>query len=263
MYKRILVSCVAALLVSMCASVVHAQTPVRVGGYDFPPFVERDGKQYSGMTIDLINALNAYQDDYEFEFVSTTPKRRYDDFANKKYDMIMFEDINWGWADKGVIASEVFLKGGEAYIAKKDGDRGDEYFDTLDGKSISVLRGYHYGFADFNADEKVLKEKYNAECSNNAEGIIVKVAKGRTDIGVVTLSFLNRYLKEHPEISEELIVSDGFDQEYNHTILVREGTVPDAKQMYELLKSMSEAGKLADIWNMYGIDSNYIVVEQE
>ena len=261
--KKIMMAGVVTLLLGVYGGQVQGQTTVKVGGYDFPPFVERDGKQYSGMTIDLINALNAYQNDYEFEFVSTTPKRRYDDFANKKYDMIMFEDINWGWADKGVIASDVFLKGGEAYIAKKEGGRGDDYFSTLDGKSISVLRGYHYGFADFNADEKMLKEKYNAECSNNAEGIIVKVAKGRTDIGVVTLSFLNRYLKDHPEVSEELIVSDGFDQEYNHTILVREGTVPDAKQMYDLLKSMSEAGKLVDIWNMYGIDAKYIVVEQE
>ena len=53
-------------------------------GYMFPPFVEigEQGK-VSGLTLDLIDALNKIQSEYHFEFYLTSSKRRYKDFQNK------------------------------------------------------------------------------------------------------------------------------------------------------------------------------------
>ena len=97
---------------------VAAQT-VQVGGYDFPPFVEKINGKYVGITLDMIDALNQFQHNYQFTFVSTAPKRRYKDFDEKKFDIIMFEDKSWGWQDKSIDASSVFLKGGGKFISPR------------------------------------------------------------------------------------------------------------------------------------------------
>ena len=55
---------------------------VNVGMYPFAPFVEtsqgtNNELQPSGMTIDLISALNQSQKKYSFEAIQIPPKRRY------------------------------------------------------------------------------------------------------------------------------------------------------------------------------------------
>ncbi len=69
---------------------------VNVGGYVFPPFVEEISNQYVGITIDLISEMNSFQNKYKFQFVSTSPKRRFRAFDKGTFDLIMFEDKNWG-----------------------------------------------------------------------------------------------------------------------------------------------------------------------
>ena len=47
----------------------QCQSLIRVGGYPFSPFVSKDHDNYSGITLDLIEALNKSQQNYRFEFV--------------------------------------------------------------------------------------------------------------------------------------------------------------------------------------------------
>ncbi len=95
MKKWLLLLCVL-LPISVFADAL-VRKPVKVGGYVWFPFVELQGRNYQGLTLDLIDAANAIQGDFQFEFVLTTPADRHNDFYHKKFDMIFFEAIDWGW----------------------------------------------------------------------------------------------------------------------------------------------------------------------
>ena len=77
---------------------------VLVGGYDIAPFVEigPDGRPH-GLTLDVIDALNAGQSEHEFIFVYTSPTRRYQDYKNGHFDAMFFEDPAWGWKERELI----------------------------------------------------------------------------------------------------------------------------------------------------------------
>ncbi|WP_157619268.1 hypothetical protein [Psychromonas aquimarina] len=52
-----------------------------------------------------------------------------------------------------------------------------------------------------------------------------------------------------------LLVSEKFDQQYNHRILLRKGAQIDVLQVNTLLTQMDNAGILSRIWEKYGIVS--------
>ncbi len=234
-------------------SLLQGET-IKVGGYLFPPFVEMDGDEFVGLTIEFIQALNGFQDDYRFIFIPTAPVRRYADFDNNFFDLMMFEDIAWGWGGRDdVVSSSVFLEGGEVYITRTHPTKNQSYFDDISSKSISGILGYHYGFAGFSGDEKYLKENFNIELSSSHEGNIRKVLAGRSEISVVTLSYLNIYLKENPDKRPQLLISEKFDQRYHHTILGRKNGKISVSEINRLLTQMEERGVLDRLWNKYGI----------
>ena len=73
--------------------------PVKVGGYDFPPFAERNAQgEWSGLSLDLIELLNRSQTEYQFSFSPTSASRRHHDFDNDRFDLVFFESPRWGWA---------------------------------------------------------------------------------------------------------------------------------------------------------------------
>jgi len=236
--------------VLLSAMPVFGET-THVGGYEFPPFVERKGKQYYGLTIDLLHTLNASQDRYLFRFVPTSPKRRYNHFEKGKYDLIFFESIQWGWKDKPVQASRVFLEGGEVYITASS--KKQEFFENISDKSIAAFLGYHYGFAGFNANEDYLKQHFQIKLTTSHDQNIWMAVKKKVDIAVVTKAYLNNFLMKNPEVKEKIMISDKMDQIYKHTVLVRKGSKPDITEMNRMLTELEKKGLLDALWKKYGI----------
>lgn len=241
----------------ICPSISYAKTSVFVGGYIFPPFVDKDQQgNPTGLTLDFIDALNAIQNDYQFEFKFTSSKRRYTDFQRRQFDYLFFENTQWGWSDKPVNASNVFLEGGEKYIALKSPEKDQNYFDDLKQKSIVGILGYHYGFADYVSDQKQLKERFKIRLTPNHQASIEMVLKGLVDVGVVTESFLAQYMKNHPEVEDKLLVSDRYDQEYQHTILARVDSKPSIADINDYISKLQASDKLNELWAHYGINDD-------
>ena len=229
-----------------------AQQIVRVGGYDFPPFVDKTVGSTS-LTLDLIGALNAFQKKYYFVFVHTSSKRRFINFDEKKYDLIFFEAIDWGWQGREVEASDVIMRGGTVYITRMEKHKDQRYFDDLRGKSIWGILGYHYGFANFNSDYEFLKANFNAHMITSQDGLIEAAAAGRADISVVVKEYLQIYLLRHPEARQRILVSDKFDAVNAYTILVRKGVKPDVAELNKILSDMEHAGILRKLWGRYNL----------
>jgi ABC-type amino acid transport substrate-binding protein len=229
---------------------------ILVGGYDFPPFVNTapDGR-VSGLTLDLIDALNHIQHKVVFRFVLTSPRRRYLDLMADRFDAIFFEEPQWGWRSKPypVDFSTVFLTGGEVFIARSKPGRGQSYFKSLKGKSLVGILGYHYAFAGYDADPAHLAAAFDIKLVSQPASSIVMVLEKRADIAIVTKSYLWSYLAAHPALRGRLLISDRLDQLYRHRILLRRGAPVTIAEIDRLLEKMRRDGILARLWRKAGI----------
>jgi ABC-type amino acid transport substrate-binding protein len=251
------------LLVAFLSNETFARKVIKVGGYPFEPFVHIDGTMKAqGLTLELISLLNKSQTQYRFEFVATTARRRYRDFQEGHFDMMFFENPNWEWLKRGlpVEATHTFLEGGEVYIALNKSGRDQRYFNNFQGKRMAGMRGYHYGFAGFNANPTYLREKYNITLLDKNIDSIRLVLRDRVDIAVVTKIFLSKYLKENSDAQQQLLVSERLDQTYAHRILVRRYSAPNAKYIGKIIRKLegemnadSRKGPLVELWRRWGV----------
>jgi len=233
---------------------LSAAENVKVGGYVFPPFVEKDDKgNISGMTLDFIESLNKIQDEYHFTFVLTSSRRRYSSFENGQFDMLIFESVFWGWQKADIEASKVFLEGGEVFIALKSKAKNQAYFNNFKNKSIAAMLGYHYNFSGLNSDPEFLRSKFKIHLSSDENMNIQLVLSGNTDIAIVTKSFLDRFYLENPSAKSELLISKKMDQEYKHTILIKKGFTLNTIKINKLLEKLIQTGEYYKILQKYGI----------
>jgi polar amino acid transport system substrate-binding protein len=229
---------------------------VRVGGYVFPPYVQEDSGKFKGLTLDLIEVMNAFQSKYRFEFVPTSPLRRYSDFENGAYDVILFESVEWGWRRLPVDVSKVYAQDCEVFVAKTLPNRTQAYFDDIKGKSLLVYLGYHYPFADYNSDPEYLLRAFNARATVSHEANLRSVIAGRADLAVVTRSYLEKYLSDNPALMPRLMISDRKEQHYDHTVLVKRNDDPSVGEINDLLERMERAGYISILLGKYGIDAS-------
>ncbi len=228
---------------------------VSVGMYPFAPFVETTGVgKEEGMTLDLIIALNKLQKKYRFEVIRIPPKRRYQSYKDGHYDVIFYENKAWGWQDIPIEASKVYQSGGEVYVALKKPERGQEYFSDFREKRMMGILGFHYGFADFNSDEKYLVEHFQMQLSRDNDKNLTMLLKGRGDIVVVTKAYLQRYLLNNPLAKKKLLISEKLDQEYQHTVLVRPELDPSVDDINRMLEALDASGALTKLLIKYGIE---------
>ncbi len=213
---------------------------VKVGAYDFPPYVTDQG----GVTKSFVQVLNDQQSQYKFTLVPTTAENRYQDMKAKKIDLILFEDIAWGWSSSAVKASTPYLQDAAVYVALKKEGRGQAFFDTLKKRSLLVRRGYHYGFADFNADEKWLKKHFRIQLYETPKLVLDNLLAGKGEIAVITKSFLNTYLQEKPEAKDKFLVSEKLDQAYHLSAVIGSHAPLSVGDFDKLIESLKSAGKL-------------------
>jgi len=227
---------------------------VKVGVVHFPPYieVEADGKT-SGIIMELLNYMNTAQSTYKFEPVQTSAMRKIRDFKNGSYDLSFFDNLKWGWDKTDVDASQVFMRGKEIYIAKKKTGRGQNYFNDFTEKSMVGMLGYHYGFANFNADASFLRTKFNMQASTSNEGSVKMILRDRGDIAIVSDAFLHWYFIAHPEARTKILTSNKVDQHYLLSVIVRKNIRPTVQEINTLLGKFKQSKEFKSLEDRYGI----------
>lgn len=250
-FRFLLCMCVGVLSGSLAAA---DPRPVKVGGYDYPPFAERNAQgEWSGLSLDLIELLNRSQTEYQFSFSPTSASRRHHDFDNDRFDLVFFESPRWGWAGREVVSLRGPPLGGEVFIAAARPGRGQDYFADRSGKRIALFSGYHYAFAGYNRDKEYLRREHNAVITFSQESSVQMVLRGRVDLAVVPMAFLERYTNEHTGYRQQLLVSLEPDQFYQYLLVKRTDSEPPLAYMKMLLQRVVEEGELQKLLARHGL----------
>ncbi|MFR9718655.1 substrate-binding periplasmic protein [Aeromonas diversa] len=239
-----------------CAFFSWGTVEIKVGGYPFAPFVEkRSDGGWQGLTLDLIAALNAGQSDFRFIFVPTSSANRYEALQLGRFDMMLFEDINWGWSSERIMVSPPFLYDGERYVALSNPTRDQRLFDRIDKLRLIGVKGYHYGFADFEGDPVILQRRYDILLVKDNVSIIKALLLERGDVGIITQAYLLRYLAHHPELKDRLLISQRWDQKYQLRALLHPSSRLSLPMLQRYLSELEQKGELARLWQAYGLNA--------
>ncbi len=243
------------LFLTAIASPLIAREQVKIGAAHFLPFIDaRRGNPVGGAITDLVVALNQVQSDFQFTIVKTSPEYRHAEFKRGLHDASMFDSIDWGWDKTMVDASRPYLKGGEVYITLAIPGRDDSFFSKFEEKIMIGMAGYHYAFADYNADAEFLRKNYKMRFTkSNAGSVKMVLAGNRGDIAVVSQSFINQYLSKNPKDRQKILISKKYDQEYHHTIVIRKGMELTIEKLNEYLTQLEASGALSKIWEKHQI----------
>ena len=227
---------------------------VRVGAAHFPPYTVRpESGADTGLLPQLVEALNALQSDYQFVLVPTSIPRRFGDFKQGRVDMAIFENPNWGWTDIPHTTVDMGLEDAEIFVAQRMPDRQQSYFADLTGKRLALFSGYHYEFANFNADPKYLAKNYNATLTYSHDSNLLMVLRGRADIALVTRSYLSDYLLRNEKVADQLLVSARIDQIYHHYAILRPTAPITGEAFGKLLQGLRDNGQMLKIFDPYKI----------
>ncbi|UQS13160.1 ABC transporter substrate-binding protein [Pseudomonas sp. HS6] len=245
------------MLAALAASWVlpaQAVQVVRVGAAHFPPYTIRpENGADTGLLPELVAALNSAQSDYRFELVPTSIPRRFGDFKEGRTDMAIFENPDWGWKDIPHTTVDMGLEDAEIFVAENEPGRQQNYFADLKGKRLALYSGYHYEFANFNADPKYLSETYNATLTYSHDSNLLMVLRGRADIALVTRSYLFDYLLRNEKVRDELLVSQRIDQIYHHYAILSPKAPITGEAFGKLLQGLRDSGQMLKIFDPYKI----------
>ena len=243
-----------AALAVCCVLPSQAAQQVRVGAAHFPPYTVRpESGADTGLLPQLVEALNQLQTDYQFVLVPTSIPRRFNDFKDGRVDMAIFENPNWGWKDIPHTLVDMGLEDAEIFVAQKKPDRDENYFKDLTGKRLALYSGYHYEFANFNADPKYLADTYKATLTYSHDSNLLMVLRARADIALVTRSYLSDYLLRNEKVGEQLLVSQRIDQVYHHYALIRPQAPITGEAFGKLLQGLRDNGQMLKIFDPYKI----------
>jgi ABC-type amino acid transport substrate-binding protein len=240
------------IFLSVHASPSWARELVRVGAYHFPPYsIKPESQTPGGLVPELLVLLNQVQDQYRFEQIPTAVSRRYRDFQQGRFDLILFESPSWGWQNIPMDSVDLLIEDAEVYVSRAQPERGQDYFADLKGKRMALYNGYHYGFADFNADQDYLTQHYNAVLTYSHDSNLLMLLRGRADIAVITRSYLRLYLERYPQQNGAFLVSQRVDQMYHHHALLRPGAPLGGQAFANLMQRLRSTGQLQSLLDRY------------
>jgi len=246
------------LLLAMLAALWIVPSPaaqlVRIGAAHFPPYTVRpETGADTGLLPQLVEALNTLQNDYQFVLVPTSIPRRFGDFKQGRIDMAIFENPAWGWETIPHTDVDMGLEDAEIFVAQRQPERKQGYFSDLAGKRLALFSGYHYEFANFNAEPKYLAQNYNATLTYSHDSNLLMVLRGRADIALVTRSYLSDYFLRNEKVASELLASERIDQVYHHYAILRPTAPISGEAFGKLLQGLRDNGQMLKIFDPYKI----------
>ncbi|HAY48504.1 MAG TPA: hypothetical protein DCY62_06015 [Thalassospira sp.] len=222
--------------------------PVKVGAYEYGVVYYFEDGSPRGIVPMLIDRLNGLQDTYRFELAETSSRRRYQALMNGELDLILLESAKWDWPAFDVLYSDPIVREKDIYLTLASQSDAKSLFADVSAHPMLCVLGFHYGFADFNADPDYLRENFNVELRYNESEVLNGLLAGEAPIGIVSAGFLARRFASDPRLHERLIIGDKPDATYDLvSVLTRESAIP-LDEFNALVARLLAGGEVEELW---------------
>lgn len=230
---------------------IYAKTLINVGvGYRVPYLFDN----HTGLTYDLIKVMNAIQTEYQFEVVELPVKRKFESAQQGWVDILMWDNINWGWEQENMSASVPLVACKDLYVTQNELGKTQSYFSDLKDKHIVGVNGFHYQFADFETDIEKLRNKFDITLVRNEQDAITMMLKRRADVAIVNSVTISWFLKSRPSMTKDILVSKRFDTQFSrHFLVPKQSEKITAGTLNAILASADKRGLLNPVYAKYGV----------
>ncbi|NTS76467.1 transporter substrate-binding domain-containing protein [Catenovulum sp. SM1970] len=239
------------LLLSLFTLAAQAKTKIKVGMNVHSPFYFEHG---GGAGTEIIKVFNKLQDNFEFKAITVPVRRTPQALRDKWIDISMWDNPEWAEHLVPVTTSISILTSYDRFISKQAELTPVKIEQLLNNHTIALVHGYHYRFTDFETDSTKLNKRFNVMLVRDEEAVIDLIIQNRAQIGVLSDTTLNFYLKQHPEVKLVINVSKQFDTRFNRYFLIPEGAKISAKTINELIVKANKSGLLAPIYKKYALN---------
>jgi ABC-type amino acid transport substrate-binding protein len=221
---------------------------VKVGAYEYGVVYFFENGEPDGMVPILINLLNRVQDDYRFELVETSSRRRYQALETGEADLLLLESSQWDWPEYNVQFSDTIVREKDIYLALSSRTDAQELFADVTAHRMLCVLGFHYGFADYNADPEYLRKNFNVLLHYNESEILDALFAEEAPIAVVSGGFLARQLAREPELRERIIIADKPDATYELVSVLSMNSAIPLDEFNALIAELLTAGEVERLW---------------
>ena len=225
--------------------------PVKVGAYEYGVvYFYQDGEP-RGMAPSLIDLLNDFQDEYAFELSETSSRRRYQAVVDGEVDLVLLESSKWDWENYDVRFSGPIVQEEDLYVALADRGNAEALFSDIASYPMLCVLGFHYGFADFNADPAYLRQNFDVLLRYNEKEVLAGLLAGEAPIGVVSAGFLAAQFGEIPGLRNSLVIADQPDATYDLVSVLSEGSAIPLERFNQLVSELRATGEVERLWQQF------------
>ncbi|CAM3359843.1 transporter substrate-binding domain-containing protein [Thalassospira profundimaris] len=245
--------CLLATLFAVTAAKAHQRIPVKVGAYEYGVvYFYEDGKP-RGMVLHLIRLLNDLQDEYVFELAETSSRRRYQAVTGGEVDLVLLESSQWEWQEFDVRFSEPIVQEKDLYLTLAGRDDIQSLLSNVTNHPILCVLGFHYGFADFNADPEYLRQNFDVLLRYNEQEVLDGLLAGEAPIGIVSAGFLAARFVDYPSLRESLVISDQPDAVHDLVAVLSAGSSIPLERFNQLIAKLQSTGEVERLWQQLHI----------
>jgi ABC-type amino acid transport substrate-binding protein len=233
----------------------HAKDPipVRVGAYEYGVvYFFEDGEQ-KGFVPALITLLNGVQDDYHFELAETSSRRRYQALENGEVDLVLLESAQWDWPDYDVLFSNPIVREKDLYLALSNRADAQELLSDVTAHRMLCVLGFHYGFANYNADPEYLRDNFNVSLHYNEGEVLAGLFAGEAPIAIVSAGFLARQLVSDPRLRDRVVIADQPDAAYDLVSVLSKDSAISLDAFNALIAELLATGEVERLWQQLHI----------
>lgn len=229
------------LLFTFSSTLSLAVKEVKVGAYNFPPYFSKNAQDKNSLSlVDLIvSLLNSQQKEFLFVIVPIAPEDRVSLFNAKKFDVIFFEDLNWGWSTSSNHFFPLPINDGEVFISRK---KIVDHKDALKKASkLAGVKGYHYKLGG--SKELAFTAGEGRLLTDSPESVLSLVVDSRVDLGIVSRSFFEMKKAGKPDLYNSIYSASKFDTSYNlGVVLQKNSPVISKKDFNKMLDYLTNNG---------------------
>jgi hypothetical protein len=142
------------------------------------------------------------------------------------------------------------------YLALSDRKDLDQLFSDVTSNPMLCVLGFHYGFADFNADPAYLRDNFDVLLRYNEKEVLDGLVQGEAPIGIVSAGFLARQIVTDPSLRDRVVRADKPDAVYDLVSVLSNSAPIKLDAFNQLIDALHATGEVERLWQQLHIGAS-------